>query len=106
MKLREYQTPQVNKLIRQLQNFNEAALISAVGTGKTLVGAVVGDELIKRGIVKKVIVSAPFNTIVKEFPEYSGKKILSGSANNSQYLIGKIEQSPNIKTLIDVIAGN
>lgn len=106
MKLREYQTPQVNKLIRQLQNFNEAALISAVGTGKTLVGAVVGDELIKRGIVKKVIVSAPFNTIVKEFPEYSGKKILSGSANNSQYLIGKIEQSPNIKTLIDVITGN
>lgn len=106
MKLREYQTPQVNKLIRQLQNSNEAALISAVGTGKTLVGAVVGDELIKRGIVKKVIVSAPFNTIVKEFPEYSGKKILSGSANNSQYLIGKIEQSPNIKTLIDVITGN
>jgi superfamily II DNA or RNA helicase len=106
MKLREYQSPQVNKLIRQLQNANEGALISAVGTGKTIVTAVVGDELIKRGIVKKVIVSAPFNTIVKEFPELRGKKILSGTANNAQYLIGNIEQSPNIKTLIDVITGN
>ena len=106
MKLREYQAQQVNKLIRQLQTFNEGALISAVGTGKTIVTAVVGDELRKRGIVKKVIVSAPFNTIVKEFPELRGKKILSGTANNAQYLIGNIEQSPNIKTLIDVITGN
>lgn len=104
--LREYQNPQVNKLIRQLQNANEAALISAVGTGKTIVTAVVGDELIKRGIVKKVIVSAPFNTIVKEFPDLSGKKFLSGVANNAQYLIGKIDKSENIKHLIDVITGN
>ena len=106
MKLREYQSPQVNKLIRQLQNGNEAALISAVGTGKTIVTAVVGDELIKRGIVKKVIVAAPFNTIVKEFPALRGKKILGGTPNNSQYLIGNIQQSPNVNTVIAVITGN
>lgn len=105
MKLREYQDPQVNKLIRQLMNSNEAALVSAVGTGKTLVTAVVGDELIKRGIVKKVIVSAPFNTIVKEFPQYTGKKILTGNANNAQHLIGNIEKSENITHVCNLILG-
>jgi superfamily II DNA or RNA helicase len=45
-KLRNYQVNQVNRLIRQLTYNNQAALVSAVGTGKTLVTAIVGSELI------------------------------------------------------------
>jgi len=105
MTLRDYQLPQVNKIIRQLTNNQTSALVSAVGTGKTLVTSVVGDELMKRGIVSKIIVAAPFNTIVKEFPQFSGNKILSGNKNNSQFMIGEISQSENIKKLVSIITG-
>jgi superfamily II DNA or RNA helicase len=105
MKLRDYQLPQVTKLIRQLTNHNEAALVSAVGTGKTLVTSIVGNELRKLGIVSKVIVAAPFNTIVKEFPVYSGETILSGDKNNNQYMITDINQASTIKSISTLISG-
>lgn len=105
-KLRSYQVNQVNRLIRQLTYNNQAALVSAVGTGKTLVTAIVGSELISRDVVKKVIVSAPYNTIVDGFLNYKGTNIKSGSLNNQQYSVCEIERSQDVNHVCDIITGS
>ncbi len=75
--LRSYQGPQIIKLIEQLSNNNQAALVSCVGSGKTLVSSIVSSELVRIGIVDKVLIAAPYNSIVDEFPTYTNSEWVS-----------------------------
>ena len=101
--LRHYQLSHVNRILRQVSSHNEAALVSCVGSGKTLTASVVGSEAMNRGIVNRVICATPFTTIAEEFKRYTGTHWASNAQNNSQFTIRPIVEDEGVKHVADVV---
>ena len=101
--LRHYQLSHVNRILRQVSTHNEAALVSCVGSGKTLTASVVGSEAMNRGIVNRVICATPFTTIAEEFKRYTGSHWASNAQNNSQFTVRPIVEDEGVKHVADVV---